>query len=199
MEQLILFNEATLITDLSAILTEAGIDISTWGKGTTKTLRHLAKEILQKESQIIFENGELIRQIGVAAITVTYRDETGTYLLREDHQVFANGDIRRRNWDSSVSEKMIQGESSIESFKRGLLQELHQIEERLGADWVDTLEFGEEHIEERTHYSDSYPGLKTERLVHSTIVELTPEQYIPEGYVEVQDGLTTVFKWQKVE
>jgi hypothetical protein len=47
--------------------------------------------------------------------------------------------------------------------------------------------------------SDSYPGLRTDSILHMFESILTKEQFNPEGYIEEQSDKTTYFTWVEIE
>lgn len=59
-----------------------------------------------------------------------------------------------------------------------------------------TLEVGDETMSERP--SNSYPGLPTIVRIHQATVELSPGQFRPEGYIELQEKKSTHLLWHRV-
>lgn len=103
-------------------LTSAGIPIGEWGKGETKTLQHLIREIEKGDSRLIQgEKGELVREVNAVNIDVIYEDENGViHRLKEDHQRFKDGRVRKCTINASMAEKMKADEPVIDAVKRGL-------------------------------------------------------------------------------
>lgn len=187
------------IADLKLQLQQKGIPLEQWGRGEAKTVAHLAKELQEGESVLVDKNGELVRQVTVAGITVLYEDETGKYKLVEDRQVFADGRQRKRTMKNSVSEKMKPDEDPHAAFRRGLLEELPEIAETLGEQWTQTLTFTNVRVEEDERVSGSFPGLKSRYTAHLGDIHFSNEQYRAEGYIEQQADKSTYFLWEKIE
>jgi hypothetical protein len=120
MKYLILQENYSNYKELETYLKSHNIDISSWGKGDSKTIGHLFNELKNKECSISVENGVLIRVMEVVGLIVVYKNQR----LKEDRQVFKDGRIRRRNMTSSCSEKMIYGENPIEAALRCSTEEL---------------------------------------------------------------------------
>lgn len=171
------------------MLREYRIPVQQWGEGQAKTVLHLAQEILKGETELVIENGKLLRRISIAHVDVRYRRPDGVELrIVEDRQVFADGRVRERG-RKRVSEKMKSGEDLLETAKRGLLEELGVKAE---------LEFEDLGSKQEVQISSSYPGLTTEYNVHKMRTFLPDEAFNPEGYKEVQKDKTTYFVWREV-
>lgn len=164
------------------------IPVDSWGQGAAKTVGHLMREIEAGETVLTTRGKELLRQVGFAAVWVTYRDGRDTYELVEDRQEFRDGRVRRRDTGSSISEKIQPGENPKDAAKRALREEL-------GISGKVDLKGGKK--TEELKESPSYPGLRTQYLRHDFSAELKLDQYSPEGYVEEQDDKTTYFVWQR--
>jgi hypothetical protein len=176
------------LADLESKLVKYSIPIQHWGTGQAKTTTHLLDELDNDECIIKDEGGYLVRYVEFVGIRILYKDENGvTWLLKEDRQEFKDGRVRRRDIQSSVSEKMKAGENPNISAVRG-------IEEELG------IEVGISQLKKlRPLYYDggsqSYPGLKSKYVGHHFTCYLTPEQFMENGYVEIQKDKSTFFKW----
>ena len=109
------FNQETLEEKLLRF----DIPLSEWGKGSAKNIRHLQKEIDDKETVLEERNGELIRKVSVVAVAV----ENNGKRLVEDRQEFSDGRVRRRG-TRRCGEKCIAGETSEQSAIRCLEEEL---------------------------------------------------------------------------
>jgi hypothetical protein len=172
-------------------LTGHNIQVDNWGKGSAKTLEHLLKEINEGETVLAERGNELLREIKVASITVTYDDGGDKYVLVEDRQEFNDGRVRRRALEGSVSEKVLPSETPEAAAERGLKEELGITDVKL----VKTAE--KEEIEE----SQSFPGLKTMYSIYRFNAELNEEAYWmfrpPTGFVEKQGDKKTFFVWKK--
>lgn len=175
-------------TGFSNYLRDFGIPVERWGQGAAKTVGHLLREVSAGETVLTQRGRELLRQVGFAAVTVTYRDGREVYELCEDRQEFNDGRVRRRDTGSSVSEKIQPRENPRAAAERALREEL-------GISSGVNLKGGKE--TEEIKESPSYPGLPTQYLRHDFSAELKPDQYLPGGYVETQEDKTTYFVWRK--
>jgi hypothetical protein len=175
--------------NLGEILKAHGVPVEKWGINAAKSVNHLQKEIDNKECYIdyIGPEKELVRFVEFVGINVTYKN----FILKEDRQEFVDGRIRRRDMQSSVSEKIIHGEDPKIAAVRGM-------EEELGLKIDPNQLRGESKL---TYYdtsvSKSYPGLKSKYRGAQFDCELTDDQFNKEGYVEVQDDKSTYFVWVK--
>jgi hypothetical protein len=161
-----------------------GIPLSEWGKGSAKNIKHLQKEIDDKETVLKEIDGELIRFVSVVAVAV----ENNGKRLVEDRQEFNDGRVRRRG-TKRCGEKCIAGETSEQSAIRCL-------EEELGLDVVDTSKLIFEKTHEKTKMSMSYPGLKATYSTALYTYNMPDEQFKPDGYIEEQDDKKTYFIWE---
>lgn len=187
------------LSELSARLLEAGVDLECWGSGEAKTLGHLLKEIEEGETELINTESGLLRILNVVGINVYYQTGRERYWLKEEKQVFSDGRERRRSMDHSVSEKMKSGETSEDAFKRGLLEELSQITKLEGSKWVDDVIFSNRIDAESTRVSNSYPGLVTKYVKHFADMFLTAKRFLLHGYIEEQDDKKTYFVWKEFD
>lgn len=186
------FNYFKNINELSLKLKAYNINIDYWGIGDSKTVKHLFDELKYGDCFLKDEGGYLVRYIEFVGIKVFYKDKNGQlYLLKEDRQEFKDGRIRRRNLESSVSEKIKSGEDVILSAIRGIKEELN-LE-------INKNQLKSEGVFDYNRGSVSYPGLKTVYKGHHFICYLNDEQYIPNGYIERQKDKSTFFIWTKVE
>jgi hypothetical protein len=179
------------LDELKNILKRGGIDFSQWGKGGTKTLNHLQKEIENEECALIIgKQGEVLREVVIARANIFYISKEGKkYRLKEEKQVFKDGRERRRNLKYSLNEKVKFGENIKEAMIRG-------IKEELGIE--GDLSLKETGIEEETEDSPSYPGLKSHYIYHNFEVSLNDQQFNPNGYIEDQEDKTTYFIWEEI-
>jgi hypothetical protein len=118
-----------------------------------------------------------------------YHDGKNLFKLIEEKQVFNDGRTRIRDKESSISEKMMIGEDPLESLIRGVEEELGII---LGKSQIE--ELGDI---QKTEASQSFPGLTTKYNGHNFTCFLNPDQYNPNGYVEVQKDKSTYFIWKE--
>ena len=181
--------EATLAS-LQKKLAGTGIDTAHWGTGKAKTIEHLLKEIEEGETELISENGALVRKVTFGACGVFYDSHDGKrYQLFEDRQVFNDGRERRREMNNAVLEKIKKGEEVDTAMARGLQEELG-VSGNIGLNKVD--------VRERREMSGSYPGLTTLYAEHHFEATLSDAQYRSEGYVEKQEDKSTYFVWKEV-
>lgn len=178
------------LVDLENKLMKYSIPIQYWGTGQAKTSANLLDELDNEECIIKDEGGYLVRYIEFVGIRILYKDKNDvTWLLKEDRQEFKDGRIRRRDMQSSVSEKMKSGENPLVSAVRG-------IEEELGVK-IESSQLRKLRPMYYNGGSQSYPGLKTKYVGHQFTCYLTDEQFVKNGYVEVQKDKSTFFKWVK--
>ena len=182
----------TNIETLKTQLNNVGIDISVWGTGKAKTIEHLMKEIEDGETILTTnENGELVRLLTVAGADIYYTSKDGKrYRLKEEKQIFKDGRERQRNLGQAISEKIKQNEDPEIAIARGIKEELG-IESKIDLEKIENTK--------NTVESPSYPGLKTEYSIHKFKAVLNDEQFNPNGYTEIQDGLTTYFVWEEIK
>lgn len=162
------------------------IPISTWGNGNSKTIDHLFKEIIRGESKLIEQGSNLVREVSALSIIVTHKN----LILKEDHQEFNDGRVRRRKMEASVAEKIDKNDKNlIESVKRGMKEELNIS--------VSTGQISKLDVISMDRESMSYPGIMSKMTLHKFHIEINESQFNPDGYVEVQEDKKTVFKWVK--
>lgn len=174
--------------ELSNKLKDYGIPIENWGTGYAKNVDSLLDEILNNECAIIDKGGSIIRYIEFVGVRIFYTDKRGVeYYLIEDKQVFKDNRERRRNMQSSVSEKMKFGEDPMGAAIRGIKEELDiSVNE---SQLIKQRDLGYDSS------SNSYPGLKTKYKGHQFTCHLNDTQFKFNGYVEHQKDKSTYFKW----
>jgi hypothetical protein len=184
--------EASKVENLKNQLENAGINTSLWGTGQAKTLEHLQKEIDEEETVLIpGENGEILRRVVVGKADVIYISPNGQkFHLKEEKQVFTDGRERQRKLENSVFEKMKPGEDPEGAIVRGIKEELN-IDGQIDLERLNTME---EIVE-----SPSYPGLRSQYILHVFKITLTEEQFKEEGYVESQKDKSTYFVWEELK
>ena len=173
-------------------LAENGVDVSEWGTNKAKTVDDLLEEIRQGESQlIVFEEG-LRRVTPIDQIEVRYTDPDGVqYRLVEEKQTFRDGRERVRNLPRSLGEKIKAGEDPQQVASRGVYEELGIL--------IDSTRFQSDDTEYEERESPSYPNLVTRYDKHNFLVELTDEEFNPQGYMEDDGKKVTTFVWQVIE
>jgi hypothetical protein len=180
---------AKRVETLRQVLPAAGIPIEAWGKGTAKTVEHLAREIEEGETWLErTPDGDLLRHVTVASAIVRHvADDGATYRLREEKQVFSDGRERVRP-GQSISEKMKPNEPPDVAIRRAAKEELG-VSGDVRATFVGT--------RDETGFPHSYPGLTSRTIWHDFEVTLDASQFRPEGYIERQKDKTTYFVWDK--
>lgn len=174
---------------LAALLESSGIDLDAWGTGDAKTITHLLSEINSGESHISVDaNQGIVRRISVAWVGVLYFDEQGNvHQLYEDRQEYTDGRVRKRSLSSSLGEKFLPDEDPAQAAARALSEELGIRE------YVSLNALGSE---QTAHFSDSYPGLKSEYDTHGFVAVVDGDSYSPDGYIEEQGDKTNFYKWK---
>ena len=179
--------------ELQKLLSSSGIDLDRWNKGAAKGINDLLNEINSGES--ILKKGvnkKLSRKVGVVYAKIIYCDKaTGVrYALKEEKQVFSDGRERVRKIDFSMAEKMKSGENPKIAIKRGVAEELGI---------SGKLKITPKGKVVKIKNSSSYPGLITEYIFYSFLIELDKNQFNPDGYTEKEGstGLTSSFCWKK--
>ena len=173
-------------------LENAKIDVSQWGIGGAKTIKHLLKEIENGETILVTDEvGELLRKVVMGGVIVYYTSSDGKkYRLKEEKQIFKDGRERRRSLEQSVLEKMKPNEDPEEAMIRGMREELG-IKGEIALTKID--------MNEKSEMSTSYPGLLTQFTRHIFEATLNDEQFRPEGYIEEQPDKSTHFVWEEVK
>lgn len=183
-------NLINTVEELTNKLKEYSVPVEEWGTGEAKNVEHLLDEIRAEECGIEDKGGFLIRSIEFVGVRIYHKDKDNvTWVLKEDKQEFKDGRVRRRNMPSSVSEKMKFGEDPYISSIRGIEEELNV-----------KIEISQLKKIRPIYYnggSQSYPGLKSKYVGHQFTCYLTDEQFVKNGYVEVQKDKSTFFKWVK--
>lgn len=132
---------------LRDLLTEQGVDLESWGKGSIKSIDSLWREIQKGES--VLGGTPLCRTINVVQIII----RQNKLILFEAKQKMANGNTRNRNW--LPAEKMHPDESVHAAAVRGIEEELGVTAEQI------TIQELPEQTSSDEQYSPSYPGLLT--------------------------------------
>src|SRR3989344_8125114 len=165
------------------------IPYESWGTGATKTVDHLVGEVIKGESALEEnEEGQLVRKLAVVWVNVYYKTSIGErYHLREDRQIFKDGRKRIRSLEGSVAEKLQAGENPDE------LSVLRALGEELGINSVESSEVKSESV--TLGDSSSFPGLLREMKNYYFDVEISEDEYKPEGYTENQTDKDSYFVW----
>lgn len=186
------YEKERIAQEVKTLLTESGIDFSSWGTGKSKTIDHLIEEVYVGETKLVKdENGGVVRKLSVIILHVTCQTPDGkTWLLKEDKQVFNDGRERKRNLNGSIFEKIKPDEDLEVAASRALSEELNIKD-------VNQIKFGNDEIE--TLDSPSYPGLKSMYTKHNAEVQIHSSDFKPEGYQEIQKDKTTYFIWEQID
>lgn len=175
--------------ELARVLELHDIDHTQWGLGATKTLEQLFEEIRNNESRLVEprDTSVLGRMVRVAAVDITTQVAGIPLRLVEERQVFRNNSERTRDLQTSISEKIMGGESPEEAAVRGMREELDVAYEGLLTHVADRLVIRES--------SNGYPGLLSIYRTHTFAAQFSEQEYNPDGYIEVQPDKTTYFGW----
>lgn len=164
-----------------------------WGLGPTKTVSRLLREIEKGEGNLIIDaGGELLRVLTSLCINIRFAGADGkSYELVEESRTFPDGTVTDRKdlLEGSVAGKVGVDEEIFFAARR-------ELKEELGIDFTGPLRI--EKRTEETRKSKSYPGLNTLYLLTVLGMEMPPEHYKPEGYIEIQDDITTIFAWKEI-
>ncbi len=172
------------------ILSKHNIDFSSWGTGSSKTIEHLIREVQNNETLLVEEGGEVIRVVKVLYINIECFVDNERRELFEDRQEFTDGRVRRRSsyLGGSLAEKLKLDESPN---KEAVIRAL---EEEIGISRVKKAEEVKRTVSEED--SPSYPGLRGRFENYYWNVELFPENFNEEGYLERQGDKVTYFNWK---
>jgi hypothetical protein len=179
-------NKTALVTFLMA----HGVPLSEWGKGKARSVNQLLEEIESSEAEINAKEGKVIRTIQVVLIDIFFLEGERPLKLFQDRQEFKDGRVERRDYPSSVSEKVRGFESPIQAALRGLREEL-------GITTGVSLDLVPPDIEP-SEPSIHFPGIETQRKLFKYEVILPKELFKPDGYVEVQKDKTNYFVWKEI-
>lgn len=179
--------------ELEAYLTGFGIPVRKWGQGNAKAISHLFSEIENGDTELVEENGQILRRVCFVNIDVMATFGNQRHRLVEDRQVFDEGTDKERvrqrgDMGGAVREKMHPKEQAINAARRAIHEELSLNTE------VNLSLINEENIDRE---SPSYPGLRTQYGATYFATELIGNQIKPEGYKEVELDKTTYFIWTK--
>lgn len=183
--------EVATVEALADLLVAAGVDLSTWGTGSAKTVAQLLNEMRTGESQVTFhpETG-VQRAVRVAWVDVIYLDGQGNiYQLVEDRQEYRDGRLRKRQLPSSLGEKFKPGENPDDAAARAL-------QEELGVTTFKSLHaVGQE---QELFTPDSYPGLATNYETYSFVAVLDDQGFKADGYIEPQADKVNYYIWEQI-
>lgn len=175
---------------LPKVLEDFSIPLHKFGTGCHKTLDDLADEILRGETrlEVDLQSGRLIRVGAVVRLDVLYLPADAPPLkLYEAGQCFNDGRTRHRPTEFAVWEKLKGGEDPDSCLLRALTEELKltgPVTAIPGA------------ISEVLRDPEDYPAIRSKFRAFDFEVHLSPDQFCPAGYKEIQPDKTTTFLWQ---
>lgn len=179
--------------DLERFLEANKLPTQSWGINATRKPQELFVEIVNGESFLSQSETAIFRNVLSVGVDVWHVSSTGqAYNLVEVDQVFDIGTenesrrVRVKQHGAAVTEKARRGEIPIQVAIRALREEL-------GIDPGDSLmPLGTETEE---HASTSFPGIMTRDTKDFYRVDLSPEQFDPNGYIDQEERVTTTFRW----
>jgi len=145
--------------DLRKLLVSAGINVSGWGHGPTKSVRDLWFEI--REGIATIDKEPLLRKLSVTQVKIQH----GRRILIEVEQELQDGRKRQRN--SLPAEKMRPGESCVSATTRCLSEEIGVDPQK-----VEILSSSKNPRRVRAD-SSSYPGLSTQYTIYTVHAKVT--------------------------
>ena len=187
-------------THLESFLSAYNIPAHTWGQGNAKTAEHLYREIKRKDSQLIQENGELIRKLKFIEVNVEVEAMGKKLRLVEDRQVFNEGKSnqrtrRRPEFKCAVKEKIHLHEDPDQAVVRAIKEEIGRLWSDHDLKLINPQKVDQKIIRRE---SMSYPGLLTHYDGHSYHLQLPRPLFSPDGYKEIQPDKTTYFVWKEI-
>jgi len=172
--------------DLEGVLAYWHLDTSAWGTGDAKTLGDLLVELQKFDCELFVDADGVSRRVNNVWIDIFVHVDDKRLHLVERAQRFSDGRVRVRKLPSSLGEKSKVGEDPAQAARRGVIEEL-------GISSTFTVDGA------RPRGNDdgksSYPNLRTFYQPHWFSVDLSVDDYRPEGYVEVQPDKSTYFQW----
>ena len=169
--------------DLRGWLTKNQIDSSEWGKGVTKTIHDLWREIEIGDARL----GSGGRVVDVAVVII----RSGEKVLIETKQTLSGDRTRQRQWPPS--EKFQTNENAKMAALRCLQEEL-----RLEDKQIKSIKPTLPPIVESAP-SPSYPGLNTQyhlHLVEAEVTGLPQREFTTEELPESHDGFVKWHSWK---
>lgn len=190
-----LSNQEQAVIELSAWLKFRGVKVGTIEASPGKKLPDLANEIRTGESELSYEDGEVIITSRVVLIEALRRNAGGELQrIVETLQRFDNGfEQVRRSFGGVPGEKQKPGESVIDTVSRGLNEEL-------GVKKVRQISIGDpsQYLEQ-----SSYPGLHQRTFYIPVTLTLHPSE-VKDSYQERTApvggiaGKWTLLSWERV-
>lgn len=195
--------QLSTVERLREVAHSLGIPLLEYGTGNAKSLDHLAAELQSGETWITFEKfekdlgGATLRPVlntFVGRVDLYHRKENGQlFHLVETEQIFHEPHRRRvRDLNVSVGEKLMPGESLLQAARRGIVEELREIDiERLPP-------LKNPHLTASLKESECYPGFLHRKFFGTSAVLLQPAD-VRESYIERGTDKDVKFAWQLVD
>ncbi|MFH1367030.1 MAG: NUDIX hydrolase [Patescibacteria group bacterium] len=176
--------------EIILLLKKYNIPFEQWGKGESKIIEYLFREIERGETVLTEENGELLRNVCGVGIDIYFKNEKNRFKLIETRQQFSDGRTRKRpKLENSVAEKIKNGEKPSETALRALKEELGLEVKPEAIKFVCT--------DKNIRDPQSFPGLKSRYIIHHFTINITPDLFQPEGYIENRKDLKSYWQWIK--
>lgn len=181
-------------TDVLQVLCERGVKVDYWPDGQ-EGLSGLVDELTTGRSELRWSPSErrLFRKLRLVRMHLRAKFDGVDHYLFEEKQICLEENQVRRRWKGKLpSETLEQGESPLEGFRRGLMEELHMrpAEARririLHQAWRPMVEIGQ---------GRSFPGLETHYYIWDFYANVPPKFARREGYVEDHDDRRTILVW----
>lgn len=157
--------EGTTAQDLSSWLEGNGVDVSLYGRGTSKTVEELLHEVRRGESVLqLSPDGMPLRIVRVLSLLI--RNSRGEVLI-EEQQIRPNGSVRSRGLP--LSEKLVGMEDWRSAIHRAVREELGSI---LPENPQITVNDGSYRQTVESSVSVSYPQLRCQYQCHRVEVQV---------------------------
>lgn len=170
-------------------LEQFGVDTDNWGAGGAKTVEDLLRELSERESLLVKEDGKLVRVTSNIAVDVfnPWRTEVLFEAWREKR-----GKRTTRELGASFAEKMKGNADPEVEVGRGFQEELPLLADHV----IELRPIG---VQEEKGAAYSYPGLSARYTRHCFEAVIDEQAYNPTGYITVEPDKTTCFQWRPVE
>lgn len=176
------------IEDLKMMLGIHAVDYSKWGiEGCSEPLEALLAELERKETTLMFQDKQIIREVLVVYVTITY----GGLLLVEDRTEWKDGRPHCRPVLGSVAEIRRREENAWLTAKRG-------IQGGLGLT-ISPSRFTLAYGGKRSTPSISFPGLMDHFAEIHFSLTLREGEFKPKGYKAEGEEKTSYFVWKNPE
>jgi len=174
---------------LDQLLREQGVPLHLW-TGNSKKVKHLLEELRKKETVLVVENDQIIRDTNAVVLEIFFNHPTMGWLeLLIEKTVFHDGEeVPGKN--ASLSEKFAPSKESVNAaFARAVHEELGFYEQN-----PKSFTFLKTEINE-SKGNKGYIGLTSRRhLVFGQYI-MSKKNFDPRGYSETTDEKTIFFRW----